>query len=184
VIAVVSTLTGFAMGTAVGWCVHSGDAAEGAGVAERGRIAAQRIEQWETEAEHRRNAPPPSSERRPAQTHGCGEDEPCFNPCTMGVNGHYPETDPQYRVPGPCDLFTPLPYGRRFAVAVTPEAAPPGVVCSPQGWGYMTVRVWVREADGRDVPHAEVSEAGCTDGKNAAVAEATHRLYPKAGALA
>lgn len=45
---------------------------------------------------------------------GITEDDPRFNPCTMGVDGTYPETDPRHWTPGPCNLTTELPGGLRF----------------------------------------------------------------------
>jgi len=114
----------------------------------------------------------------------CTEDDPCFNPCTMGVNGLYPETDARYAQPGPCDLYTPLPHGRRFAIMITPESAPTGVVCASDGWGFTRVQVWVRESDGTNVSGAAVSEAGCADAPRALLATVTPRLYQQAGALA
>jgi hypothetical protein len=115
----------------------------------------------------------------------CAEDEPCFNPCTMGVNGLYPPADARYLVPGPCDLYTPLPYGRRFAVTITPEAAPPGTVCAADARGFTRVQVWVREANGANVRGTLVSETGCADGDmpGAVLAQVTPRLYRQAGAL-
>jgi hypothetical protein len=46
----------------------------------------------------------------------CREDQACFNPCTMGVNGLYPEHDPRHWMAGPCDLNTVLPGGAWFRV--------------------------------------------------------------------
>lgn len=114
----------------------------------------------------------------------CTEDDPCFNPCTMGVNGLYPETDARYQVPGPCDLYSPLPYGRRFAIMITPEFTPSGVVCASDGWGFTRIQVWVRESDGTNVSGAAVSEAGCADDPRTLLATVTPRLYRQAGALA
>lgn len=48
------------------------------------------------------------------------EDDAAFNPCTMGVDGRFPESDVRHYTPGPCDLATVLPYGERFTVATAP----------------------------------------------------------------
>jgi hypothetical protein len=48
------------------------------------------------------------------------EDDPGFNPCTMGVDGRYAETDYRHWTPGPCTMATRLPYGARFTVATAP----------------------------------------------------------------
>jgi len=93
----------------------------------------------------------------------CEEDEPCFNPCTMGVNGLYPESDPRYWIPGPCDLSTKLP-GDRFLVA---EVSGPGMVRPPvdvrcdAGEYWAVVSVFVRNPDGSDVAGSRVARTTC-----------------------
>lgn len=78
-----------------------------------------------------RPAPVPVAVAAPVpEPAACSEEMPCFNPCTMGVNGHYPEDHVLYWVPGPCDLSTPLPYGARFRVTLA--SLPTGsVACDP-----------------------------------------------------
>jgi hypothetical protein len=48
------------------------------------------------------------------------EDDPAFNPCTMGVDHTYPVSDYRHWTPGPCTVATRLPYGVRFSVATAP----------------------------------------------------------------
>lgn len=80
----------------------------------------------------------------------CEEDEPCFNPCTMGVNGLYPVSDPRYLVPGPCGLDSELPHGRRFALEVSAAPTVADPACTPEARGRIpiTVAIHVTEADG------------------------------------
>lgn len=87
----------------------------------------------------------------------CAEDDPCFNPCTMGVDGRYADTDPRYLVPGPCDLSTVLPYGARFGLSVSPVESD-GVTC-PATWVYVVVWVHVVTTDG--AVRGSVSASGC-----------------------
>lgn len=90
----------------------------------------------------------------------CAEDDPCFNPCTMGVNGEYPATDPRYYVPGPCNITTPLPNGAVFQVAVEPVEPVGGVVCaSGQFFAQVTV-MGVGQDNAGDV-RSEAYGSGC-----------------------
>lgn len=93
----------------------------------------------------------------------CMEDEPCFNPCTMGVNGLYPETDPRYYVPGPCDLSTKLPGDRFLVVEISGPGAvrPPVDVACDAGEYWAVVSVLVRNPDGSDVADSRVRRTTC-----------------------
>lgn len=69
----------------------------------------------------------------------CEDDSECWNPCTMGVNGEYPESVPDHYVPGPCRLDTVLPYGLRFQLVAQPVDG--SAVRCAAGMSFM--RVWV-----------------------------------------
>jgi hypothetical protein len=83
----------------------------------------------------------------------------------MGVNGLYPEWDPRYYVPGPCDLSTKLPHGRFLVAEVSGPGAvrtPVGAVCDTVHGGYWArVSVFVRNADGSDVAGSLVERQSC-----------------------
>lgn len=85
------------------------------------------------------------------------EDDPGFNPCTQGVDGTYPPEDPRYKIPGPCNLGTPLPYGARFRVELRPWWPVTRDVCG--GWAPVTVAVMVVAPDGRS--KGERVASGC-----------------------
>lgn len=87
-----------------------------------------------------------------------GEEYPCWNSCTMGVDGRYPATDPRHYTPGPCGLSALLPYGRFFRTDVVPDPNHPNAsVCDvTPGWSSSRLVVQVMEADGvREVTRAE-----------------------------
>jgi hypothetical protein len=90
--------------------------------------------------------------------HVCEEDQPCWNPCTMGVNGTYLTTDPRHWVPGPCDQTTALPYSGRFSLVAVPFPID-GLVC-PGGGTFMRVAVYVVTEGTNDV-RTEESTLGC-----------------------
>lgn len=95
----------------------------------------------------------------------CDETDACFNPCTMGVDGTHPAHDPRYWIPGPCDMGSPLPHGRRFVLSITPAdpAAVADLRCGPdqRAWLPVWVRVWQREADGSGVEGSAATATVC-----------------------
>lgn len=114
----------------------------------------------------------------------CHEGDACWNPCTMGVDGRFPPTDPRYYVPGPCDLSTVLPYGRFFRAEVVPAPLDPNayVCATTPGWSSSRVVVLVVESDGvREVSRAE--EWACTPNDDPwwAVESRLDRLARQAG---
>lgn len=65
----------------------------------------------------------------------CSDDDPCWNPCTMGNMG-------------PCDMGTELPYGGRFAVTVTPDQTMTCDAVNGVRYTSVAVTVSVVSADG------------------------------------
>lgn len=59
------------------------------------------------------------------------ESAACFNSCTMGVDGRYPDTDPRYSVPGPCDLSAALPNWATFRLDIAPATGRCGEGTTP-----------------------------------------------------
>lgn len=87
------------------------------------------------------------------------EDDERFNPCTMGVNGQYPETDSRHYVPGPCDLATVLPYGLRFQLIA--ETVTDSQVTCATGRVFTEIVVLAVDPDVSGAVYAESYGAGC-----------------------
>jgi hypothetical protein len=93
----------------------------------------------------------------------CQEDDPCWNECEHGVNGFYPDHDPRYYIPGPCNLATELPYGQRFSLEFSHVPAPSGDDCQ-EGHEVVAVTVTVVTPDGEVSQVA--SDKGCAPADN------------------
>lgn len=116
----------------------------------------------------------------------CEEDQPCWNPCTMGVNGLYPPSDPNHWVPGPCDLASQLPNGRRFVLEIgrVDSVADPRCVSGQRDWVPTRATVWVSEPDGTRAAHttvAAVEVCAPLEGGVPNVSGATPELFRTAG---
>lgn len=119
----------------------------------------------------------------PTATPGdCQEDDPCWNECEQGVNGFYPDHDPRYHIPGPCDLGTELPYGQRFALEVSQVPAPLGKDCQE---GNDVVAVTVTVVTPSVGVTQSASDTGCAPADNPLggdVAGSLDSLYRQAAA--
>lgn len=89
------------------------------------------------------------------------DDDVRFNPCTMGVNGEYPETDSRHYVPGPCDLSTVLPYDLRFQLVA--EMVEDSQVTCAAGRAFTQIVVLVVDPDVSGAVYAEKYGYGCAD---------------------
>lgn len=101
------------------------------------------------------------------------DDDPGFNPCTEGVDGTYPASDPRHWIPGPCNAGTALPFGGRFGAYVVPAQ---GWSC-PAGYVAYTVTVYV---GAYGVALAPVSRVACGvvgDPFGGGVAEVLPEMY-------